>query len=131
MINYHFERSKFIRNDQSSFHFFFLCSSSEEELEETMADALCSSAIFEQMGGKMARELLSNSSFHHTSRVKLSKGKANKGNKAAKKKTTEMFKKDFVAQLKLLSRNVPSRLSSTSWQTWRGLSSLKEVRGSR
>ena len=64
-----------------------------------MADALCSSAIFEQMGGKMARELLSNS-FHHTSRVKLSKGKANKGNKAAKKKTTEMFKKDFVAQLK-------------------------------
>ena len=65
-----------------------------------MADALCSSAIFEQMGGKMARELLSNSSFHHTSRVKLSKGKANKGNKAAKKKTTEMFKKDFVAQLK-------------------------------
>ena len=65
-----------------------------------MADALCSSAIFEQMGGKMARELLSNSFFHHTSRVKLSKGKANKGNKAAKKKTTEMFKKDFVAQLK-------------------------------
>ena len=48
-----------------------------------MADALCSSEIFEQMGGKMARELLSNSSFHHTSRVKLSKGKANKGNKAA------------------------------------------------
>ena len=44
-----------------------------------MADALCSSAIFEQMGGKMARELLSNSSFHHTSRVKLSKGKANQG----------------------------------------------------
>ena len=44
-----------------------------------MADALCSSAIFEQMGGKMARELLSNSFFHHTSRVKLSKGKANQG----------------------------------------------------